>query len=115
MKNHKEIKIKGKGRLYNPPKPPSKIIAKVVGSLYNKQFPKESKPKKRIRNVKYKPAGSADVLLNHDKDDGEITQVNGDRFSDIINEYEESQNTQTNPVSVELKFIIETKKTHMAA
>ena len=39
-----KIKIKGKGRIYNPPTPPSKILTKVVGSIYNKQFPKESKP-----------------------------------------------------------------------
>ena len=41
----KKLKIKGKGRIYNPPKPPSKILTKVVGSLYKKQFPQESKPK----------------------------------------------------------------------
>ena len=42
----KKLKIKGKGRIYNPPKPPSKILTKVVGNLYKKQFPQESKPKK---------------------------------------------------------------------
>ena len=57
-----KLKIKGKGRIYNPSKPPSKILTKVVGSLYKKQFPKESKPTRRIRNVKDKPEGSADVL-----------------------------------------------------
>ena len=107
----KKLNIKGKGRIYNPPKPPSKIFTKVVGNLYRKQFPQESKPKKRIRKVKDKPAGSADVLLKHGKDNGEITQVNADRFSDIINEYDNSQNKQTNPLSVEFKFIIEIKKT----
>ena len=106
----KQFKVKGKGRLYNPSKAPSKILAKVVNSLYNKQFPKESKPKKRIRNVKDKPAGGAVVLLKHDKHDGEVTQVNGERFSDFMNEYEDSQNKQTNPLLVELEFIIETKK-----
>ena len=44
--SHKTLNIKGKGRIYNPSKPPSKIITKVVGSLYKKQFPKESKPNK---------------------------------------------------------------------
>ena len=34
----KKLKINGKGRIYNPPKPPSKILTKVVNSLYNKQF-----------------------------------------------------------------------------
>ena len=50
--SNQKLKIKGKGRLYNPSKAPSKILTKVVGSLYNQQFPNESKPKKRIRNVK---------------------------------------------------------------
>ena len=37
----KKLKVKGKGRIYNPStKPPSKILTKVVGSLYKKQFPK---------------------------------------------------------------------------
>ena len=47
------------------------------------------------------------MLLKHDKGNGEITQVNGDKFPDIINEYDNSQNKQTNPLSVEFKFIIE--------
>ena len=34
-------KINGKGRIYNPSKPPSKILTKVVSSLYNKQLSKE--------------------------------------------------------------------------
>ena len=80
-----------------------------MASLYNKQFPKESKPTRRIRNLKDKPAGSADVLIKHDKYDDGVTQVNGDRFSDFINEFEDSQNNKTNPLSVELKFRIETK------
>ena len=96
-----KLKIKGKGRIYNPSKSPSKIPTKVVGSLYKKQFPQESKPNKRIRKVKDKPAGRADVLLKHDKDNGEITQVNGDKFPDVINEYDNSQNKRTNPLSVE--------------
>ena len=29
----KKSKVKGKGRIYNPPKPPSKILTKVVGNL----------------------------------------------------------------------------------
>ena len=50
--SNKKLKVKGEGRIYNPSKPPSKILTKVVGSLYKKQFPKESKPKRRIRNAK---------------------------------------------------------------
>ena len=38
--SNKKLKIKGKGRIYNPSKPPSKILTKVVGSLYKRQFPK---------------------------------------------------------------------------
>ena len=34
------LNINGKGRIYNQDKPPSKILTKVVGSLYKKQFPK---------------------------------------------------------------------------
>ena len=40
------------------------------------------------------------MLLKHDEDNGGIIQVNGDKFSDIINEYANSQNKQTNPLSV---------------
>ena len=41
----KKLNIKGKGKIYNPPKPPSKILTTVVGNLYKKQFPQESTPK----------------------------------------------------------------------
>ena len=58
-----KLTINGKGRIYNQDKPPSKILTKVVGSLYKKQFPKEPKPTRRIRNVKEAPEGSAKVLL----------------------------------------------------
>ena len=34
------LNINGKGRIHNQDKPPSKILTKVVGSLYKKQFPK---------------------------------------------------------------------------
>ena len=61
--SNNKLKINVKGRIYNQDKQPSKILTRVVGSLYKKQFPKESKPKRRIRNVKGKPAGSADALL----------------------------------------------------
>ena len=47
-----KLNINGKGRIYNQDKPPSKILTKVVGSLYKKQFPEESKPTRRIRKVK---------------------------------------------------------------
>ena len=40
------LNIKGKGRIYNPPEPPSKILTKVVGNLYKKQFPSRIKTKK---------------------------------------------------------------------
>ena len=95
------MNIKGKGRIYNPSKPPSKIITKVVGSLYKKQFPKESKPTRRIRNVKDKPAGSADVLLKFN----EFRRVDKDRFLDFEFEYRYSQTNKENTQIVELKFI----------
>ena len=83
-----KININGKGRSYNQDKPPSNILTKVVDSLYNKQFPQESKPKRRIRNVKDKPAGSADVHLKYDApNDHDVQQVNQDRFSDFMNDY----------------------------
>ena len=47
-----KLKINGKGRIYNQNKPPSKILTKAVNSPYNKQFPKEPKPTRRIRKVK---------------------------------------------------------------
>ena len=79
----KKLKITGKGRIYNPPKPPSKILTKVVGSRYKKQFPKEPKPKRRIRNVKEAPAGSAKIAWKYDPNDYEVQQVNQDRFFQI--------------------------------
>ena len=110
-----KLNINGKGRIYNQDKPPSKILTKVVDSLYKKQFPQESKPKRRIRNVKDKPAGSADVDLKYDEpNDYGVQQVNQDRFSDFMNDYEALQNKQTNPLTVELKFRIETQKPNMA-
>ena len=63
----KKLNINGKGRIYNQDKPPSKILTKVVGSLYKKQFPKEPKPTRRIRKVKEAAANSANVLLKFDK------------------------------------------------
>ena len=59
----KKLKVKGKGRIYNPSRSPSEMLTKVVGSFYKKQFPKESKPKRRIRNVKETPEGSANISL----------------------------------------------------
>ena len=112
----KKLKIKGKGRIYNPSKPPSKILTKVVGRIYKKQFPKEPKPKRRISKVKDTPAGSAKISLKYDDpNDYEVQQVNQDRFSDFMNDYEALQNKQTNPLTVELKFRIETQKPNMAA
>ena len=49
--SEKKLTINGKGRSYNPSKPPSEILTKVVSSLYNKQLPKASKPTIRIRKV----------------------------------------------------------------
>ena len=63
--SEKKLKMNGKGRIYNQTKP-SKILTKVVGSLYKKQFPKESKPTRRIRKVKEAPPNSANVLLIYD-------------------------------------------------
>ena len=100
----KKLKVKGKGRIYNPSKSPSKILTKVVGSLYKKQFPNESKPKRRIRNVKEAPEGSVKISLKHEPNDYEVPQVSRDRFSDFINDYDVLQNKQTNPLSVELKL-----------
>ena len=40
--SNNKSKVKGKGRIYNPSKPVSKLFTKVVGSLYKKPFPKES-------------------------------------------------------------------------
>ena len=62
-----KLSINGKGRLYNQDKPPSKILTKAVGSLYKKQFPQESKPKRRIRNVKDAPEGSTQISLKFDE------------------------------------------------
>ena len=107
-----KLNINGKGRIYNQDKPPSKVLAKVVGSLYKKQFPQESKPKKRIRNVKDKPAGSADVFLKHGPPNlvTGVAPVNKVAFTSFIIEYEALQNKQTNPLVVELKFRIETQQ-----
>ena len=109
----KKLNINGKGRLYNQDKPPSKILTKAVGSLYKKQFPQESKPKRRIRNVKDKPAGSADVLLKYGTPnlvDWCSDQLIKSRLEVSWIEYEALQNKQTNPLVVELKFRIETQQ-----
>ena len=100
--SNKKLNINGKGRLYNQDKPPSKILTKAVGSLYKKQFPQESKPKKRIRNVKDKPAGSADVLLKYDEPSvkGSLRKVNGDKFENFDKDYNDLQKTKTNPLIV---------------
>ena len=107
-----KLSINGKGRLYNQDKPPSKILTKAVGSLYNKQFPQESKPKRRIRNVKDKPAGSADVLLKYERPNlvTGVAPVNKVAFGGFINNHEALQNKQTNPLVVELKFRVETQQ-----
>ena len=106
-----KLNINGKGRLYNQDKPPSKVLAKVVDSLYKKQFPQESKPKKRIRNVKDKPAGSADVLLKYSEPivkDG-LRKVDTEKFKDFTDDHEALQKIKTDPLVVELKFRIVTQ------
>ena len=53
--------------------------------------------------------------LKYDEpNDHDVQQVNQDRFSDFMNDYGALQNKQTNPLSVELKFRIETQKPNMA-
>ena len=74
--SYKKLKVNGKGRIYNPSKPPSEILTKVADSLYNKQFPKESKPTRRIRKVKNAPPNSAQVSLKFD----ERRRVDKNRF-----------------------------------
>ena len=54
-------------------------------------------------------------LKYDDPNDYEIQQVNQDRFSDFMNDYDALQNEQTNPLAVELKFMIETQKPNMTA
>ena len=106
-----KLNINGKGRLYNQDKPPSKILTKAVGSLYKKQFPQESKPKRRIRNVKDKPAGSTDVLLNYSEPivkDG-LRKVDTEKFKDFTDDHEALQKIKTDPLVVELKFRIVTQ------
>ena len=93
----KKLNINGKGRIYNQDKPPSKILTKVVGSLDNKQFPKEPKPTRRIRKVKEAPPNSANVFLKLDKhgrveetrveDSGVVKPI----FNDSIKDFEDSQ------------------------
>ena len=99
----RSININNKNRIYNPNKL-SKVLTKAVDSLYKKQYPKESKPKRRIRNVKEIPTGSADVLLRRDAEGNLID----DRFLEFINRYEQIEAKKQNPQEVELKYIIET-------
>ena len=77
----KQLKVHCKGRVYNQNKPPSKILTKVVNSFYNKQFPRESKPTRRIRKVKEAAANSANVLSKFDKH----RRVDKSRFLDFEN------------------------------
>ena len=103
--SNKKLKIKGKGRLYNPPKPPSKILTKAVGSLYKKQPPNESKPTRRIRNVKDKPAGGVDVFLKYSNiHHGVDTNI----FLDFEKDFEDPQKNKNHAQIVELKFRIGT-------
>ena len=97
----KKLKINGKGRIYNPTKP-SKILTKVVSSLYNKRLPQEPKPGRRIGNVKEAPANSANVLLKYDDD-----RVDQSKFTDFIKHFEDSQKKKENAHVVELKFRVE--------
>ena len=101
-----KLNINGKGRIYNQDKPPSKILTKVVDSLYNKQFPQESKPKKRIRNVKDKPAGSADVHLKYDEPTvkGSLRTVNKDKFENFDKDYKDSQKNKNKPISCRIEI-----------
>ena len=95
--------IHGKGRIYNQDKPPSKILTKVVGSLYNKQSPKESKPTRRIRKIKEAPPNSADVLFKFDVHKNLDTTKSKDSEKD----FEASQKNEENAQTVELKFRVE--------
>ena len=108
----KKLNINGKGRIYNQDKPPSKVLAKVVGSLYNKQFPQESKPKRRIRNVKDAPEGSTQISLKFDEPTVKegLRRVNQDKFKNFTEDYDTSQIIKTDPLNVELKFRIITQK-----
>ena len=103
----KKISINNKNRIYNPNNL-SKVLTKVVDRLYKKQSPKE-KPKRRIRNVKEIPAGSADVLLQYDIDDF----VKKDRFLEFIDRYEKIEAKKQNPQEVALKYIIEIGRAHV--
>ena len=102
-----KLNINGKGRIYNPSKPPIKIFTKVVGSLYKKQFPKEPKPTRRIRKVKEAAANSANVLLKFDKD----RRVDKNSFLDFEKDFydsqknkDDSQKNKENTQIVELKL-----------
>ena len=102
--SEKRLDINCKGRIYNPSKPPSKILTKVLNSLYNKQVPKESKPTRRIRKVKETPANSAGVLLKFDKD----RRVERNRFLDFEKDFYDSQIDKENTHIAELKFRVVT-------
>ena len=95
-----KIKINGKGRIYNHNKPPSKIFTKVGKSLYNKQFPKEPKPTRRIRKVKDALPNSTQVSSKFD----ERRRVDGNSEKDFYGSQINKENTQT----VELKFRVVT-------
>ena len=68
-------------RIYNP-NILILVLTKDVNSLYDKQFLEESKPKRRLRNVKDIPAGSAKVVLRFD-DDGRVDYDSFPDFADL--------------------------------
>ena len=104
--SEKQININGKGRIYNQTKP-SIILTEVVDSLYNKQFPEEPKPTRRIRKVKEAPPNSANVLLKYDT----YKRVDRTKFQDFQNDfYIPPSDTQGNAQIVELKFRVEIEK-----
>jgi len=93
---------------YNPNKQLSKILFKIVSSYYIKDMSKRLNKKPTVT----KPlTSSLETDLKHDWDarDGRYW-VNKDKFWEFQVEYDELQERQQNPVSVELHIIVEIKE-----
>ena len=97
-----KISINGKNRRYNPNKI-SKILTKTVNALYRKQYRKENKPERKIRNLKDKPSDSVEILLKRDI----VGSIDDSRFQEFSDKHDEIQGRKQDPQKVEMKFRIE--------
>ena len=93
---------------YNPSKQLSKLLLKKCSSYYITMSNKRSNKNTTIPKAL---ASSLEAELKHDWDEyDERYWVSKNKFWEFRDEYDELQNSQRNPVSVELHIIVEIKR-----